>query len=66
MLQQSMRLRSDELDLARLAVQQEEKEVPGLCNRALALFFRCHCTHLLFGSWLWLILGLSPISNSLM
>jgi hypothetical protein len=42
MLQQSMRLRADELDLAGLAVQQEEKEVPRLCNRALAFFFRCH------------------------
>jgi hypothetical protein len=66
MLQQSMRLRADELYFAWLAVQQEEKEVSCLCDRALALFFRCHCTHLPFGSWLWLILGLSPISNSRM
>jgi len=33
MLEQSMRLRSDELDLAWLAVQQEEQEVSRLRDR---------------------------------
>jgi hypothetical protein len=50
MLQQSVRLRADELDLAWLAVQQEEKKVPRLRNRPLLLVSCCHLTHFPFGS----------------
>jgi hypothetical protein len=66
MLQQSMRLRANELDLAGLAVQQEEQEVPRLCDRALLLISCCHLTHLPFGSWFVFVLGLNPISISRM
>jgi len=66
MLEQSMRLRADELDLAWLAVQQEEKKVPRLCDRPLLFVSCCHLTHFPFGSWFVFVLGLNPISNSLM
>jgi hypothetical protein len=55
MLEQSMRLRADELDFVGLAMQQEEKKVSGLCDRALALVFSCHFRSL--GSWLRLSRG---------
>lgn len=66
MLQQSMRLRSDELDIGRLAVQQEEQEVPRLCDRPLLLVSCCHLTHFPFGSWFVFVRGLNPQSISRM
>ena len=66
MLQQSVRLRANKLDLAGLAMQQEEKEVPRLCNRPLLLVSCCHLTHFPFGSWFVFVLGLNPISISRM
>jgi hypothetical protein len=64
MLQQSVRLRADELDLAWLAVQQEEKEVPRLRNRPLLFVSRCHFRS--FGSWFRLSRGRKQNSRCLM